>query len=89
MLYERLVTAINNEVREHHGIVPKYIAMNRKNYDLLKAEHNKCEQLHNGKMEDIIGIEKGSFFGIQIRIVEIEKEFELSFYVDPINKEVK
>jgi len=76
MITERLIQAINNGIREHYGLAPKFIAMNRKNYESMKNE-NKI---------DAIGIEKGIFFGIPIRITETEKEFELKFYVDPIGE---
>jgi len=77
MITERLIQAINNGIHEHYGVAPKFIAMNRKNYEIMKDESNT------------IGIEKGIFFGIPIRITETEKEFELKFYVDPLNKETK
>lgn len=87
MLQERMISAINDAIREHYGIVPKYIAMNRNSYNLLKSEGVKGQVEHNVSHEDMLAIEKGSFFGIKIRIIEMEKEFELSFYVDPISKE--
>lgn len=77
MISARLIQAINNGTREHYGLAPKFIAMDRKNYELLKEE-NKNEI-------DAIGIEKGLFFGIPIRIVETDKEFELRFHVDPLD----
>jgi hypothetical protein len=87
MITERIIQAINNGIHEHYGLAPKFIAMNRKNYELMKAEYTKGMLEHLSKMEDAIGIEKQMFFGIPIRITDTEKEFELLFHVDPLNKE--
>lgn len=87
MITERIIQAINNGIREHYGLAPKFIAMNRKNYELMKAEYTKGMLEHLSKMEDTIVIEKQMFFGIPIRITDTEKEFELLFHVDPLNKE--
>lgn len=85
MISEKIIQAINNGIREHYGLAPKFIAMNRKNYDILKNEYIKNNNEYASKTEDIIGLGKGLFFGIPIRIVETDKEFELRFHVDPLD----
>lgn len=84
MISEKIIQSINNGIREHYGLAPKFIAMNRKNYDLLKSEYVKNNHEQASKISDTIGIEKQMFFGIPIRIVETDKEFELRFHVDPL-----
>jgi hypothetical protein len=84
MIIERIIQAINNGIREHYGLAPKYIAMNRKTFEDMEIEYTKGMLEHNSQIQDTIGIEKHLFFGIPIRIKEIEKEFELYYHVDPV-----